>query len=82
MFMNKPFPKKKLIDLGIILALLLLCGLLLTRSAHAQTQPSQTYPKVTAYVGIVHPLVTFSSAGTDYNFDGHYVVGIPTGINL
>ena len=82
MFMNKPFPKKKLIDLGIILALSLLCGLLLTRFAHAQTQPAQTYPKVTGYVGIVHPLVTFSSAGTDYNFDGHYVVGMPTGINL
>jgi len=82
MFMNKPFPKKKLIDLGIILALSLLCGLLLTRFAHAQTQPAQTYPKVTGYVGIVHPLVTFSSAGTDYNFNGHYVVGMPTGINL
>jgi hypothetical protein len=80
--MNKPFPKQQLRDLAIIIALTILCGLLLTKFAHAQTSPAQTYPKVTGYVGIVHPLATFSSAGTDYNFDGHYVVGMPTGINL
>lgn len=80
--MYKPFSKKKLIDLGIILALSLLVGLLLTRVAHAQTGPPQTYPKITGYIGIVHPLVTFSSAGTEYNFNGHYVAGMPTGINL
>jgi hypothetical protein len=42
----------------------------------------ETYPKINAYVGIVHPIATFSSAGTDLNFDGQYVVGLPTGINL
>lgn len=80
--MNKSFERSKLRDLAIIMALLVLCGLLLTHSAQAQTNPVQTYPKVTGYVGIVHPLVTFSSVGTDYNFKGHYVVGMPTGINL
>lgn len=80
--MNKPFPKKKLLDLGIILALSLLCGLLLTKVAHAQTPPPQNYPKITGYVGIIHPLATFSSTGTEYNFKNYYVVGMPTGINL
>jgi hypothetical protein len=43
---------------------------------------SQTpYPKITAYVGIVHSIVTFSRHETSTNFNGHYVVGMPTGIN-
>lgn len=42
----------------------------------------ENYPKVAGYVGIVHPIATFSSAGTDFNFDDHYVVGMPIGINL
>lgn len=41
-----------------------------------------SYPKIAGYVGIVHPIATFSSTGTDFNFDGHYVVGLPIGINL
>src|SRR5215217_8836623 len=59
----------------------LLIGLLPMRS-FSQAAPPQTYPKIAGYVGILHPLVTFSSAGTDRNFDGHYVVGMPTGINI
>ena len=42
----------------------------------------ENYPKIAGYVGIVHPIATFTSAGTDFNFDGHYVVGMPLGINL
>ncbi|MBW4888581.1 hypothetical protein KXQ82_02595 [Mucilaginibacter sp. HMF5004] len=49
---------------------------------NAQSATPQTYPKVTAYVGILHPLVTFSSAGTEANFDKYYTVGMPVGINL
>eukprot|EP01035_Chromulina_nebulosa_P056407 gene56407-77304_t len=41
-----------------------------------------TYPKVTGYVGIVHPIVTFSGGETTTNFNHYYVVGMPTGINL
>jgi hypothetical protein len=44
--------------------------------------PPATYPKVTAYVGIIHPLVTLNNEGASTNFRGHYVVGMPTGINL
>lgn len=44
--------------------------------------PPVTYPKVTAYVGAVSPLVTFSNGGTATNFNGHFVAGLATGINL
>ncbi|WP_461791763.1 hypothetical protein [Pedobacter sp.] len=46
------------------------------------TSPVPTYPKIAGYVGILHPIVTFSSSSTDFNFDNHYVVGLPTGINI
>ena len=48
----------------------------------AESYAQETYPKMNGYVGIVHPIATFSSAGTDINFDGHYVVGLPIGLNL
>jgi hypothetical protein len=63
------------------LLLSILVGLFSTFT-YAQNLPAQTYPKITGYVGILHPLVTFSSAGTDTNFGDHYVVGMPTGINI
>ena len=47
-----------------------------------QSAPVQTPPKVVGYVGVIHPIVTFSSDGTHTNFDGNYTVGIPTGINI
>lgn len=67
----------------IILLTILWSGLIFN-AAHtsAQSATPQTYPKITGYVGILHPLITFSSAGTETNFSHHYVVGMPTGINL
>ncbi|HEX8018084.1 MAG TPA: hypothetical protein VF465_22870 [Flavobacterium sp.] len=47
-------------------------------TAYSQT----TYPKINGYVGIMHPIVTFSNEETTTNFDGHYVVAFPMGINL
>ncbi|MEJ6979063.1 hypothetical protein WG906_01295 [Pedobacter sp. P351] len=47
----------------------------------AQT-PVQIYPSIAGYVGIIHPIVTFSSNGTHANFDESYIVGMPTGINI
>lgn len=41
-----------------------------------------SYPKINGYVGIMHPIVTFSEDETTTNFDGHYVVAFPMGINL
>jgi len=46
------------------------------------TSSVQTYPKIAGYVGILHPIVTVSNSGTNFNFDNHYVVGMPTGINI
>jgi hypothetical protein len=40
------------------------------------------YPRVTGYVGIMHPLFTFNKTGTQKNFDGAYVAGLPVGINI
>jgi len=51
-------------------------------STYFSVYAQETYPKIAGYVGIVHPIAAFSSAGTDFNFDRHYVVGMPIGINL
>lgn len=48
----------------------------------AQAPTPVTYPKVAGYVGIIHPLVSFSEEGTTSNFEGYYIVGMPTGINI
>ncbi|WP_255606954.1 hypothetical protein [Pedobacter polysacchareus] len=64
------------------LVILLIGSLLTSISGYAQQTPAQTYPKITGYVGIVHPLVTFSSDGTHTNFKDSYVVGMPIGINI
>jgi hypothetical protein len=50
-------------------------------SLNAQSTPA-TYPKITGYVGTIHPIVTFSKDKPAYNFDGAYVAGLPTGINI
>jgi hypothetical protein len=47
----------------------------------AQT-PSNSYPKVVGYAGLVHPLFTFDSQGSTGNFGSVYTVGMPVGINI
>lgn len=70
-----PIPVWRLFYLAILLTGFCLQG-------DAQT-PAPGYPKITGYVGILHPLVTFTDgARTHYNFDGVYTVGMPTGINI
>jgi len=41
-----------------------------------------TYPKITGYFGVMHPIVTISSEQTNLNFRDYYAVGFPTGINI
>ena len=41
-----------------------------------------TYPKITGYFGVVHPIVTFAENQTSLNFRDYYAVGFPTGINI
>ena len=50
---------------------------------NAQQQAQVPYPKIAAYVGILHPLVTVSEGSKPhYNFDDSYVTGMPVGINI
>ena len=41
-----------------------------------------TYPKITGYFSVMHPIVTFSSEETAVNFRDYYLVNFPTGINI
>ncbi|TDO83127.1 hypothetical protein EV143_102391 [Flavobacterium chryseum] len=41
-----------------------------------------TYPKITGYFGILHPILTVSNEQTNLNFRDYYAVGFPTGINI
>jgi hypothetical protein len=54
---------------------------LLSLKLQAQNE-KETYPKVKGLIGIVHPLITFSSEETTTNFKDHYVVGMPIAINI
>ncbi|WP_316634511.1 hypothetical protein [uncultured Flavobacterium sp.] len=51
---------------------------LLSTPHFAQT----TYPKITGYFGILHPIVTVSNEQTTLNFRDYYAIGFPTGINI
>lgn len=82
-FLPTTFPLVSFLKFFTRLALLTAIGLLLKpQASQAQAPPPVTYPKVAGYVGIIHPLVTFSKEGTTTNFDDYYVVGMPTGINI
>ncbi|WP_291906493.1 hypothetical protein [Chitinophaga sp. CB10] len=59
---------------SIIIVLLLL-------HFHAFSQ-EKSFPKITGYVGIFHPIVTFGNGEPKYNFNGSYTGGLPTGINI
>lgn len=60
---------------SIFLVIVLLVFNLLTTKA-------QTYPRISGYVGVLHPIVTFSKEGTTKNFDDFYLGGLPVGINI
>ncbi|MFN8354403.1 MAG: hypothetical protein U0Y10_08160 [Spirosomataceae bacterium] len=46
------------------------------------SSPAPAYPRVAGYMGVLHPLVTFTSDGSTGNFGSSYTVGFPTGINI
>jgi hypothetical protein len=58
--------------------LFLIAILILSKPVFSQT----TYPKITGYFGILHPIVTVSNEQTNLNFRDYYAVGFPTGINI
>jgi len=53
---------------------------LLALNTSVFSQP--TYPKISGYFGILHPIVIFSGDETNVNFKDYYAVGFPTGINI
>lgn len=67
----------------LALIFFLACFFLKPGLALAQVPPAPvSYPKVTAYVGILHPVITISQSGTTTNFNDYYAAGMPTGINI
>jgi hypothetical protein len=56
-----------------------ICLLLFVCSTQLQAQqapPASFTPQTNAYLGIVHPLVTFSNTGTTFNFTDFYQMGM------
>ncbi len=48
-----------------------------------QSSTENTYPKIAGYMGILHPINTWSADGTiTGNFGAIYTIGFPTGINI
>ncbi len=66
---------KRKLNLTLVILLLWLNNLLAQEKAENST-------KITGYVGIVHPIVTFNVNQTTFNFKDNYVVGMPIGINI
>ncbi|MDR6197158.1 hypothetical protein [Siphonobacter sp. SORGH_AS_0500] len=70
-------------SLTSILRLLLLVKLVLLLEGLAFAQSTAVeHPKITGYVGILHPLVSFSEGQVTTNFKNYYQVGFPIGLNL
>jgi len=47
-----------------------------------RTEATHKYPEIKGYVGLVHPIYTWSNDGNHANFTDYYVVGNPWGINI
>jgi len=62
----------------IVVAIGILCIATLCKGQ----SPAAVFPKIGGYVGIVHPLVTYSKDEPVYNFENYYIGGFVTGINI
>jgi hypothetical protein len=58
----------------------LLAGLLLCKVSSAQQAPS--YPRVTGYFSILHPIGTWTGGEFHGNFGDVYTIGFPFGVNI
>lgn len=77
--------KRTLLPLTILLSLTvsLLAQTPNTEPSEPKPEPEKkTYPEIKGYVGLVHPLYTWSSEGNQSNFKDYYLVGNPWGINI
>lgn len=66
----------------MILMMCICAGIAQSQSIEQPTTVVETFPQVKGYVGLVHPLYTFSSDGNQPNFRDYYLVGNPWGINI
>lgn len=68
------------------LLLIAFLGFVITSQAQSDTLKTAKsgvhYPEIKGYVGLVHPLYTWSKDGNQPNFRDYYVVGNPWGINI
>ncbi len=60
----------------IHLVALFVFTMLLSLNATAQNE-KETFPKISGFVAILHPLVTISANETITNFKDYYAVGMP-----
>src|SRR3982074_2694325 len=67
--------------MGKTFSFILAIAISVPMSAFTQTT-SVVYPRIVGYIGILHPLVSFSKGTTTSNFNGSYTVGMPTGVNI
>lgn len=56
--------------------------LLVLLSQQVFSQQKETYPKITGYASIMHPIIVINKDHTTTNFDGYYQVLFPFGINI
>jgi hypothetical protein len=72
-------PKKT--TLSILLIMFFMFSGYSSSELYAQNQ-AEVYPKIKGFVGILHPIVTFTAKETTLNFEDYYIVGVPIGINI
>ncbi len=57
-------------------------SIFLLLSQRTFSQAVETFPKITGYASILHPVVVINKEHTTTNFDGYYQVVFPFGINI
>lgn len=75
------FIKENKTKQSLMKLLFILLMINLTNNLYAQ-KDVDVYPKIKGYVGILHPLITFTKDETTTNFKDYYIVGMPIGINI
>jgi len=65
----------------IVFSLLCVAGLS-SHQVQGQLPVPPSYPRMAAYLGVLHPLATVSQGKVETNFGHYYAVGFPIGLNL
>jgi hypothetical protein len=76
------FNRMKLSTKTFFSFLFLLLPYLFKAQSTTTSSPTPYTPTFAAYIGVVHPLVTFQGGKTTFNFKDSYTVGFPTAVIL